>query len=48
MMEDDLMFTNDTPSYAHDVILECNDEINAFLSRNDKEPLLNLAQEESS
>lgn len=42
------MFTNDTPSYARDVILECNDEINTFLSRNNQEAILALTQEESS
>ena len=42
------MFTNDTPSYARDVILECNDEINTFLSRNNQETILALTQEESS
>ena len=47
-MEDDLIFTNDTPSYARDVILECNDEINTFLSRNNQETILALTQEESS
>ena len=47
MMEEDLMFTNDTPSYAPDAILECNDDIFAFKRCNENEPLLTQTQEES-
>ncbi len=46
VMEEDLMYTHDTPSYAADGILECNDEIFAFQRFNEK-PLVTSTQEES-
>lgn len=39
MMEEDMMFTNETPNYAPDAILECNDDILAFKCCNEKESL---------